>query len=77
MTIAQGVAQQTEVERSPRLLWVIIAAFVIVSLLYSVIVPPFETPDEVWHFAFVQHLASGNGLPTSEPQTQALLESIR
>ncbi len=35
-------------------------------------VPAFETPDEIWHFAFVQQVATGQGLPVSEPNTQAL-----
>ncbi|MBI1293816.1 hypothetical protein GC175_02510 [bacterium] len=30
---------------------------------YSVQVPPFETPDEVHHYAFARHLAQGNSLP--------------
>ena len=50
----------------------VIALFVLLAGLYSVIVPPFETPDEIWHFAFIQHLAEGRGLPVSAPHTQAL-----
>lgn len=53
----------------PRLL---LAAFVLVATVYSVVVPPFEAPDEIWHFAFIHHLATGQGLPVAEPQTQAL-----
>lgn len=60
---------QTIVRRP--LAW-IIGAFVLLAAIYSVVIPPFETPDEIWHFAFVQHLASGQGLPVSEPNTQAL-----
>ncbi len=33
---------------------------------------PSETPDEIWHYAFVQHLATGQGLPVSAAGTQAL-----
>ncbi|MCB0253423.1 MAG: glycosyltransferase family 39 protein [Anaerolineae bacterium] len=50
----------------------IIGGFVLLATLYSVVIPPFETPDEIWHFAFVQHLVSGKGLPVSAPNTQAL-----
>ena len=60
---------QTIVRRP--LAW-IIGAFVLLAAIYSVVIPPFETPDEIWHFAFVQHLASGQGLPVSEANTQAL-----
>ncbi len=57
---------------APRALWLIIVAFVVLSAVYSVITPAFETPDEIWHYAFVQHLATGQGLPVSAAGTQAL-----
>ena len=57
---------------TPRGLWLVIGAFVVLAALYSVVVPAFETPDEIWHYAFIQHLAEGKGLPVSEPGTQAL-----
>ena len=50
----------------------VIGIFALLAGLYSIVVPPFETPDEIWHYAFVQHLASGKGLPVSEPNTPAL-----
>ncbi len=50
----------------------LLGLFILLATTYSVLVPPFETPDEIWHFAFVQHVASGQGLPVSEPNTQAL-----
>ncbi len=33
------------------------------GIWYSLVVPPFETPDEIYHYAFVRHVAQGNGLP--------------
>ena len=45
------------------LLLVILAVFVTLSLVYSLAVPLFEGPDEIWHYAFANHLASGGGLP--------------
>jgi type II secretory pathway component PulM len=62
--------KQTEA-RASRLAW-LIGAFVLLAGLYSVVVPPFETPDEIWHYAFIQHLAAGRGLPVSAPNTPAL-----
>ena len=50
----------------------ILVAFILLASISSVVVPPFETPDEIWHFAFIQQVASGGGLPVSEPQTKAL-----
>ncbi len=57
---------------SPRSLWLLLGSFVLLASIYSIVVPPFETPDEIWHVAFVQHVASGQGLPISEANTQAL-----
>ena len=37
--------------------------FFLTGLAYSLVVPPFETPDEIYHYAFARHLAAGNGLP--------------
>ena len=55
----------------PRLgLWVdrfglaaILALFVALGVWYSLATPPFETPDELYHYAFARHLAQGNPLP--------------
>src|SRR5512139_2035057 len=44
-------------------LLIIIAAFVVLALVYSLAVPLFEGPDEIWHYAFADHLANGGGLP--------------
>ncbi len=41
----------------------IVLAFVMLSSVYSVVTPLFEGPDEIWHFAFANHLADGGGLP--------------
>ncbi|MCB0112919.1 MAG: phospholipid carrier-dependent glycosyltransferase, partial [Caldilineaceae bacterium] len=41
----------------------IIGVFAALGFAYSVRVPPFETPDEVHHYAFARHLALGNPLP--------------
>ncbi len=41
----------------------VLMLFIALGGLYSVITPLFEAPDEPWHFAYVQHVASGRGLP--------------
>src|SRR5512137_3095227 len=43
--------------------YVLLFAFVALTLVYSLTVPLFEGPDEIWHYAFANHLASGGGLP--------------
>ena len=36
-------------------------------------VPLFEPPDEIWHFAFADHLAKGGGLPVFAEKKSAFL----
>ena len=61
--MSQQEFAQPSGQASRRWLAVIVAAFLVVGLIYSVVVPLFEAPDEVWHFAFADHLAKGGGLP--------------
>jgi 4-amino-4-deoxy-L-arabinose transferase-like glycosyltransferase len=44
-------------------LLVIVVVFTALALVYSLAVPLFEGPDEIWHYAFADHLANGGGLP--------------
>ena len=44
----------------------IVAAFVVLGITYSVVTPIFEASDELWHYPVVQHLARGNGLPVQD-----------
>lgn len=41
----------------------IILTYALLATHYNLTVPLFETPDEPWHFAYVQHMARGGGLP--------------
>jgi hypothetical protein len=50
----------------------ILAGFVALATLYSVITPLFESPDEIWHYPVIQHIATGHGLPIQEPSTGQL-----
>ncbi|MEA3309162.1 MAG: glycosyltransferase family 39 protein [Chloroflexota bacterium] len=42
--------------------------FLILALIYSVTTPLFEGFDEQWHFAYVQHIKTGQGLPRQPPE---------
>lgn len=42
----------------------ILAAYVLLGLLYAFTPPVFEKPDELWHFAYIKLLADGRGFPT-------------
>lgn len=49
---------------------VIILIFIVFGFAYSMVVPPFETPDEPFHYGFARHIAQGNWLPVqSEVET--------
>jgi len=50
----------------------ILAGFVALATLYSVTTPLFESPDEIWHYPVIQHIATGHGLPIQEPGTGQL-----
>jgi hypothetical protein len=57
-----------------RWLAVILTAFVILACIYSVSTPIFEAGDELWHYPFVQHLATGHSLPIQDPNVKTLWE---
>jgi 4-amino-4-deoxy-L-arabinose transferase-like glycosyltransferase len=50
---------------------IILIAFVMLALLYSVATPIFEASDEVSHYAVVQHLADTGELPMQQPGVKA------
>jgi 4-amino-4-deoxy-L-arabinose transferase-like glycosyltransferase len=53
-------------------LLVLLAGFAILAGTYSIVVPPFEAPDEIWHVGYVNYLAQGHGLPVATPNAQEL-----
>jgi len=57
-----GVLTQRPLMRHWKLV-LILVLFIALGTLYSVITPLFETPDEVWHYLYVKHIADGKGLP--------------
>ena len=57
-----------------RALVFILCAFVALGITYSIITPIFEAGDEIWHYPFVQHLATGHGLPIQDPNVKTLWE---
>ena len=50
-------------DRAGRAALLILLGFALLGLAFSFVVPPFESPDELYHYGFVQHVAAGNGLP--------------
>ncbi len=43
--------------------------FLLLGLWYSLVVPPFEAPDEIHHYAFARHLSQGYGLPVQTTES--------
>ena len=41
----------------------VLAAFLVLGFIYSIVTPIFEAPDELSHYSFVKYLADGWGLP--------------
>ncbi len=60
--------------KSHPLLAIILAAFVALALIYSIVTPIFEAGDELWHYPFVQSLATGHALPIQDPNVKTLWE---
>ena len=50
-------------QRATRYPAAIAATFFILALTYSIVTPIFESPDELWHYPFVWHLARTGRLP--------------
>jgi 4-amino-4-deoxy-L-arabinose transferase-like glycosyltransferase len=57
---------------SNRALAALVAGFVILGTTYSIVTPLFEAGDEIWHYPYVQFLASGHGLPVQDPARREL-----
>ncbi|MCB0081097.1 MAG: hypothetical protein KDE47_09215, partial [Caldilineaceae bacterium] len=58
------------VQKHPRIFFVLLL-YSVLGVWYSLAVPPFETPDEPFHYAFARHLAQGNGLPVQRPDEES------
>ncbi|MBN1123353.1 MAG: hypothetical protein JXJ17_19945 [Anaerolineae bacterium] len=53
--------------RNHKWLVIILIVFLIAGLVYDTATPIFEGLDEAWHYALIQHLASGGPLPVQVP----------
>ncbi len=62
--------------RVPVAAWACAAVAVINGACWSVISPPFQTPDEPSHFAYVQHLAETGHLPSSNGENFPPAEQV-
>ena len=60
--------------RAHPVLAALLGLFVTLAVVYSVVTPIFEAGDEVWHYPFVQYLATGHGLPVQDPNVKTAWE---
>ena len=67
------MAPQTRLVFRYRRIAVILAVFIGLGIYYAATTPLFEAPDEQWHFAYVQYMATGHGLPVQTPDHPAHL----
>ncbi len=59
--------------RSQRLgIAAILAIYMILGAIYSLVTPIFEPPDELSHYPVVKHIADGLGLPVQRPGSESL-----
>ena len=61
------------------LLAVIVAAYVVIGILYAAFTPTWQVPDEPAHYNYIRALAGGRGFPVIEPgdYDQAYLERLK
>jgi 4-amino-4-deoxy-L-arabinose transferase-like glycosyltransferase len=45
----------------------ILVVFLLLGCFYSVVVPPFEASDELWHYPMVKYIADNGALPVQDP----------
>lgn len=50
-----------------RILAVILAAYLLLAIIYSVMTPIFEASDELWHYPMVQNIATTGQIPVQDP----------
>jgi len=46
----------------------LLLAFFALGAAYSLLVPPFEASDELWHYPMVRHIAQTGSLPVQDPE---------
>jgi len=60
--------------RMPWAIWAFLLGFILLASAYSLVNPVFESPDEVYHYPYVKHVADGNGVPVQRIGEETLYE---
>ncbi len=77
--IAMGIREA--LQRIPRAAWICAVVAFLNAACWSILIPPFQVPDEPSHFAYTQQLAENHRLPSSgessySPEEQTVLRDI-
>ena len=67
----------SQARRAPGGLIALILIVVVVGLVWALLVPPWQTPDKVQHFAYAQDLAENFKLPPGPGDVSPPQESYR
>nr|MBA3871105.1 hypothetical protein [Anaerolineae bacterium] len=55
-----------------RWLYVVLIGYVVLATIYSIVTPPFEASDELWHYPMVKYMADHSlQLPPQDSENQA------
>jgi len=57
---------------APSWLAIILVGYMVLAVIYSVVTPIFEPPDEVFHFPLIDHIADTGRLPVQDPAIETL-----
>jgi len=57
-----------------RLQWLIIAAHLVLAVLYGAVIPPWEAHDETGHYAFIDQLTTERALPVVRADSTVFLD---
>ena len=75
-------ALATQLRRVPRAGWACFLIALVNCAIWTVVVPPFQVPDEISHFAYAQYVAQTGKLPPQQatlqysPEEYAVLNSL-
>ncbi|HKG02189.1 MAG TPA: DUF2142 domain-containing protein [Conexibacter sp.] len=75
--VRRATTRWTAARRIPAPLVALLGAVLALGLVWALVVPPFQAPDEQSHFAYVQSLVSGPGLPGAPGHLAFSSEQLR
>lgn len=72
MRISASKSTSAQRQHSPLLL--LLAVFLILTIVYARATPPLEASDELWHMGFIIQLATNGELPVQNPAAETIWE---